>query len=330
MIVKPHALSVLPIAIVVRVLRELLTEQGLPADIVQLAADSQNQPIAKQLAEHSSVKLIDYTGGSEFGEYIESLTGKTIFTEKAGVNCVILDSVENLDAVLQNLAFSLSLYSGQMCTAPQNFFIPEQGIKEGEQIISFDEVVQHFKQAIDTIVEHPKMGANTLAAIQNERTLTRVQNVNSLGGQVVRQSEPIIHPEYRDARCVSPAIIVTEASEEALYSQELFGPICFLVKTKNTDQSTELASRIAQQKGAISCGAYTLNNEIKQSIQEQMEQAFTSVSFNYTGFIWLNQSAGFSDFHVTGGNPAGNATFTNPEYVNKRFVWVQHRTLVKN
>jgi hypothetical protein len=55
--------------------------------------------------------------------------------------------------------------------------------------------------------------------------------------------------------------------------------------------------------------------------------AFTPVSLNLTGMIWVNQHAAFSDFHVTGGNPAGNASFTNPEYINKRFVWVGHRSV---
>ena len=58
-----------------------------------------------------------------------------------------------------------------------------------------------------------------------------------------------------------------------------------------------------------------------------MESVFAPVSLNLSGPIWVNQHAGFSDFHVTGGNPAGNASFTNPEYVNKRFVWVGHRSI---
>ena len=85
--------------------------------------------ITKELAEHPSVKLIDFTGNSVFGSYLESLPGKTVFTEKTGVNSVILDSAEDMDKVASNLAFSVNLYSGQMCTAPQNFYIPEGGIK---------------------------------------------------------------------------------------------------------------------------------------------------------------------------------------------------------
>jgi hypothetical protein len=49
------------------------------------------------------------------------------------------------------------------------------------------------------------------------------------------------------------------------------------------------------------------------------------VSVNLTGPIYLNQHAAFSDFHVTGGNPAGNASFTDSLYINRRFVWVGQR-----
>jgi hypothetical protein len=63
-----------------------------------------------------------------------------------------------------------------------------------------------------------------------------------------------------------------------------------------------------------------------QSVEEVMnEQAFTPVSFNFTGAAFVNQHAAFSDFHVTGGNPSGNATFTDSLYVNRRFVWVGNR-----
>ncbi|MGZ5302966.1 MAG: phenylacetic acid degradation protein PaaN, partial [Bacteroidia bacterium] len=61
---------------------------------------------------------------------------------------------------------------------------------------------------------------------------------------------------------------------------------------------------------------------------EEMEEAFTPVTFNFTGPIWMNQNAAFSDFHVTGGNPAGNATFTDSAYLTRRFVWVGHKEIV--
>ena len=82
---------------------------------------------------------------------------------------------------------------------------------------------------------------------------------------------------------------------------------------------------MASKHGAITCAAYTTDAATMHKIEETMESAFTPVSFNLSGPIWVNQHAAFSDFHVTGGNPAGNASYTNPEFINKRFVWVGHR-----
>lgn len=327
-IVKPHPGAVLPIAIVVAEVQHTLKDNGFDPLIVQLAADSGSDPVTKKLAEHNSVKLIDYTGNTAFGNYIESLKGKTVFTEKAGVNSVIIDSAKDLNAVFQNLAFAVSLYSGQMCTAPQNFFIPASGVKEGEQLIPYEEVVARFKKALAELVNHPKMGAGTLAALQNESTLKRVRSAQEIGGKVLLEPAVVANAEFSEARTSSPALVEVESSLKDAYSRELFGPIALIIKTEDTNESIALAKEMAMQHGAITCAAYTTDGAVEKKIYEEMEEAFTPVSMNLTGFIWVNQHATFSDFHVTGGNPAGNASFTNPEYVNKRFVWVGHRKVI--
>lgn len=327
-IVKPHPGAVLPIAIIVAEVQHTLRDNGFDPLIVQLAVDSSKDPITKKLAEQPAVKLVDYTGSTSFGEYVESLKGKTVFTEKAGVNSVIIDSAFDLNAVFQNLAFAVSLYSGQMCTAPQNFFIPASGVKEGERLIPYEEVVQRFKKAIADLVNHPKMGAGTLAALQNENTLRRVQSVKEIGGNVLLEPVAIANAEFSEARTSSPALIEVGASDRNAYSKELFGPIALIIKTEDTNESIALAKEMAMQHGAITCAAYTMDGAVEKKIYEEMEEAFTPVSMNLTGFIWVNQHATFSDFHVTGGNPAGNASFTNPDFVNKRFVWIGHRKVI--
>ncbi len=327
-IVKPHPKAVLPIALAIAAIQQVLQENGFDPHLCQLAADSSEQPITKALCEHPDVRLIDYTGGSAFGNYVESLQGKTVFTEKAGVNSVILDSVQDIDAVAQNLAFAVSLYSGQMCTAPQNFFIPEHGVNTPGGALSFNEVAQKLKDAIAALVSNPKMGAGTLGAVQNDATLRRAQDAASLGGKVLLQGGPVANEEFSNARVCSPTVLEVSSADHNIYEQELFGPVILLIKTKDTDHSIQLAKQMAQQHGAITCGAYTTDAVVKEKIAEEMNSVFTPVSFNFTGFIWVNQHAAFSDFHVTGGNPAGNASFTNQEFIIKRFVWVGNREVV--
>ncbi|MGB3616818.1 MAG: aldehyde dehydrogenase family protein, partial [Catalinimonas sp.] len=324
-LVKPHPKALLPIAIVVSEFRKALRAAGFDPNVCQLAADVPARPVTKRLAEDPAVRLIDYTGGTAFGDYLEALPGKQVFTEKAGVNSVILDSVEDLEAVLQNLAFSVSLYSGQMCTAPQNFFIPAGGVRTPDGPVSFEEVGRGLAKAMSGLASHPKAGPHVLGAVQNPATAARVQEVQALGHEVMLASGKLDHPQFPEARTTTGTLLVVDAADRELYDRELFGPIALLIRTADTDESIRLARELAERRGAISCGAYTTDDVIKEKIKDQMGLAATPVSFNLTGNIYLNQNASFSDFHVTGGNPAGNASFTDPAYVVRRFTWVGFR-----
>lgn len=328
-IVKPHPGAILPIAIFVAEIQKVMREQGADVNTCQLAVDTFDKMITKELAEHPQVKLIDYTGNSAFGNYLEGIPGKTVFTEKTGVNSVIVDSVEDIDKVIANLTFSVNLYSGQMCTAPQNFFVPAAGIKSKSGTISFDEFAQKFVDSVNGLIDNPKAGPFVLGAVQNKKTCDRVSEAEGLPGKVWLTSRKFENPMFKNARIATPVVVEVDSSKKEIFSKELFGPIALLIKTKNTDESIALAQDLALKHGAISCGAYTTDEAVRERIADDMALAATPVSFNLVGGIYMNQNAAFSDFHVTGGNPSGNASFTNPEYVTKRFTWVGHREPVK-
>ncbi|MGZ4497678.1 MAG: aldehyde dehydrogenase family protein, partial [Nocardioides sp.] len=140
-VVKPHAAAVLPLAITVQVCQEVLAEAGFDPNLVTLAAEDPADRLAAVLAVRPEVRLIDFTGGNAFGDWLEENARQaTVFTEKAGVNTVVVDSTSDFGAMCQNLAFSLSLYSGQMCTAPQNLYLPEAGIATPEGTRTVEEV----------------------------------------------------------------------------------------------------------------------------------------------------------------------------------------------
>lgn len=324
-IVKPHPNGIYPIAIVVALIQQILVENGFSPDVVMLAPDTASKLITKQLAEDSAVKIIDFTGSSAFGKYVEELPGKITFTEKSGVNSVLIDSVADLSAMAQNLAFSLSLYSGQMCTSPQNFFVPKDGIKSGDEQVSFEQVEKAIVDAVSSLATHPKAGPAVLGAIQSKATADRIKEATQLGGKVLLESKPIQNPEFPNARTSSPVVIEIPPTATEIFQREMFGPIAFVIPTSSTEESVKLAAESAKEHGAISCGAYTQDEKTMQKIADAMAEAGTSVAFNLTGNIYVNQNASFSDFHVTGGNPAGNASLTDPEFVLKRFTRVQSK-----
>lgn len=326
-IVKPHPKAILPIALVVKKIQQVLKTAGIPETICQLAVDTLAKPITSHLAENASIKLIDYTGSSAYGDYLEGLKDKIVFTEKAGVNPVVLHSLSDPDAVFANLAFSVSLYSGQMCTAPQNIFVNAEGVKIGEETLSPLQVAEKLSQAIENLINNPKAGPFVAGAIQNPATLYRLEKIGSQQGLTpVLSSKKLENPQFGSARTATPAVALAEGPETVAVCSEQFGPIVFVVPVKGGNK--ELLNNIANlisEKGAISCGVYTTEETFKKLALTKLLRVGAPVSFNLTGQIFVNQHAAFSDFHVTGGNPAGNASLTNPEFLTKRFSIVGWR-----
>ncbi|MBR9882491.1 MAG: phenylacetic acid degradation protein PaaN [Oceanospirillales bacterium] len=324
-IVKPHPGSVLPVAISVQVAQQVLSEAGFDPCLVSMVPDSASDPVAQVLAQHPAIKLIDFTGSSEFGNWLErNCPQAQVFTEKAGVNTLIIDSIANLKAVVRNLAFSLSLYSGQMCTTPQNIFIPRDGIDTDEGHLSFDQVAQRLADGVSGFLAKPEVAVNVLGALQNPATVDRIDQCRALG-RVVLDSVSGEHPEFPDARMRTPLMLAVDAADRDSYAQERFGPISFLIATDSTEQSMALAREVIGQRGAITLGVYSTSETVLEQAHELALDVKVALSCNLSGGVFVNQSAAFSDFHATGGNPAANACLTDSSFVSRRFVVVQNR-----
>jgi phenylacetic acid degradation protein paaN len=325
-VVKPHPGAVLPLALTVETARAVLKEAGFDPNLVTLAADTADVPITKQLVCHPDVAIVDFTGGSAFGEWIEQNARQAVvFTEKAGVNSVILDSVPDLQGAVNNLAFTISLYSGQMCTTSQNIFLPKDGITAGGRRVGVDEFAKALATGVDKLLGDQARAVEILGAIQNPATVRRLEAAPSEGGEVVLPSKAVAHPQFPQARVRTPLILKVGAEQENVYQREMFGPITYVVTTRDTDDSIARATRAARERGAITCSVYSTDPTVLQKAADHATAAGAATSCNLLGNIYVNQSAAFSDYHVSGANPAGNATLTDAAYVTARFHVAQNR-----
>ncbi|WP_420413661.1 phenylacetic acid degradation protein PaaN [Roseibium sp.] len=318
-IIKPHPKAILPLAITVKLLREILAEEGLPADAVLLAADELETPITKELVQHPDVQLIDYTGSSEFGGWIRQNAGDALlFTEETGVNSVVITGTDEFDAMCANLAFSVSLYSGQMCTSPQNIYVPKGGIETDQGHKSFDEVIGGISAEIDSLLADLKQASGVCGTIVNPATMDRIQAARG-AGRVLRESG-----ETGIGQSATPLIVAVDPSDQ-MHQQECFGPIVFAVASETAEEAVRQASCLAREKGAITAALYATDQELIGQASKAFARAGVNLSVNLTGNIFVNQSAAFSDFHVTGANPAGNASLTDTAFVAPRFRRVMIR-----
>jgi len=329
-IVKPHPGAILPLAITVRIAREVLREAGFDPNVVTLLATEPNDgALVQELAVRPEIKLIDFTGSTQNGTWLERNAHQAqVYTEKAGVNQIVIDSVDDMKAAARNIAFSLALYSGQMCTAPQNIYVPRDGIRTADGQLSFDDVAKALASAVEKLVSDPARAVEFMGAIQNEGVVERVAEARKLG-DILLDSQSLAHPAFPDARVHTPLVLKLDArTDEAKFTKEWFGPISFIVATDSTAQSLELAGSIARTHGALTLSVYSTDDKVIEAAHEAAIEGGVALSINLTGGVFVNQTAAFSDFHGTGANPAANAALSDAAFVANRFRVVQSRVHV--
>lgn len=320
-IVKPHPVAVLPMAIVVRECRRVLADHGFDPDLVTLAVDTLEDPVAQVLVDHPAVQIVDFTGSPRYGGHLErTVTGKLLFTETAGVNTVVVDSVDDLTAVARAVARAACLFSAQMCTSPQVIYVrPDLAAGFGRALV----------EQIDAITDDPAQAAGIMGAIQGMVSLKAVSAVRGALDQhplarVLREAAPYAHPHFPKARTLTPLVVAVDGPAPDLYAEEHFGPVLFVV-AMDGDEAVAEATRLAREQGSISSYLYSTDETFIDRSIPHYEQAGANLTINLTGAMWINFAAAYSDYHVTGLNPAGNACLADLAFVASRFRIVQRR-----
>ena len=331
-LVKPHPRAVLPLAISVEIARAVLRDAGFDPALVQLLPEAEGEGLAKTLAERPEVAIVDYTGGPAFGRWLEqagAARGALVFTEKAGINSVVVDSTDNLRGVLGNLAFSFTLYTGQMCTTPQNVYIPATGVDTDEGHLSFDEFADRLAAAVTRLTSDDAKAVELLGATVNDGVRANIEGLDELaaeaGGRVVLASREVTHPAYPEAVVRTPGLVAVDVTREDVYTQEYFGPVSLLVRTASTAQSIAQLRDTVREHGAMTAAVYSTSEQTLDAARDAAADAGVALSENLTGAVFVNQTAAFSDFHGTGANPAANAAYTDAAFVANRFRIVTSR-----
>ena len=326
-VVKPHPDTILPVAIAVETGRAVLAEAGFDPNLLTLACDTWEAPIAGALLAHPDVAIVDFTGGQRFGAHIEaSYPRLQVYTETAGCNAVVLDGAADLDAALAAIAYGLVLFSAQMCTAPQNIWVPRSGVVDGDRRVPFDEVSARLVAAIDALLADPAVAAGLCGALHSAKTTEEMDQLRTAAGdRVLRDGAPYAHPDHPRARTATPLLVRLDAADRGVAQRERFGPMAFLIAADDRAQALAGATADAGRYGAIACYAYTADPDWIPAVEDAFALAGASVGINLIRHRPINYTAAFSDYHVTGLNPAGTACLTDPSFVSRRFRVVQSK-----
>lgn len=326
-VVKPHPNGILPVAMAVKIARDTLQDAGFDPNLLTLAADEPGDLITKELVEHPDTAIVDFTGSQAFGDWlVENCRHALVYTETAGCNAIVVESTDNLEGMLTAVAQSLALFSAQMCTAAQNIFVPRTGIETDEGHLSIDEFASRLAKTLDTMLDDPNHAAAICGAAQSggvRKTLDTIA-ASVPDSSILRRHGSYEHPEFPGAQTLTPLLIRIDAASE-LYRREHFGPVGFIIECKDREHALDRATGDASAQGSIASYAYSTDSSFVEAIQDRFASHGASVGVNLVRHLPINFTAAYSDYHVTGLNPAGNACLTDLAFVANRFRIVQSK-----
>ena len=272
------------------------------------------------------VRLIDYTGGNAFGDWLEENARQAVvFTEKAGVNAVVarLDVVVRGD-VPEPRVLVRALHRPDVHGAAERLPArrrhrdrrgPQVGRRGGRRA----------RPRRSTSCSATTPARSSCSAGWSTRGVLERLEAAASQGEVLVESRVVAHPSYDDATVRTPTVIGLTAADSEVYETECFGPVAYLIATSGTDESIRLFQDTVRRHGAMTASVYSTSDEVLDDVREAALDAGVALSENLLGGVFVNQSAAFSDFHGTGANPAANASFTDGAFVASRFRIVQSR-----
>ncbi|MDE1473191.1 aldehyde dehydrogenase family protein [Xenorhabdus bovienii] len=327
----PHSNAVLPIALTVRIIKSVCTEAGISQDIVNIFC-SDDEKDYRAAALHPSVKIIDYMGKSEFGDWLRQHAWHArVLTQQSSYTPIFVHSTVDYDGMIENLAFGLCSYSAQLCTSPQNIYVLREGIRIPGGNITVEKFQSDLVAEIDMLIQKIKPSRELLGAIAD---VASVQNIHRFTegkfGRVLRSSKTIIDPDFEAARIMTPLVLTVRSPPDACfdtYAREITGPVSFVIDKDDFKNVVKELRNLSHKFGLLGVGLYTTDAKIENAMKHIAADIGALLSINFCQNYYISQCAVFTDIHGGSINPSSNVTYGAPLFYHSRLRLTESRKI---
>ncbi|EEW05523.1 aldehyde dehydrogenase-related protein [Vibrio mimicus VM603] len=332
-ILIPHTNAILPMALTVKIIKSVCAEAGICGDIVGLFC-SDNEEDYRKAALHKAVKIIDYMGKTEFGDWLRQYAWHArVMTQKSSHTAVFVHSTENYDGMVENLAFGLCSYSAQLCTSPQTIYVLRDGVRVPDGVVPVEQFQCDLVSKVDVLLQRFSPARELLGAVVDSASMENIrQYQQGQVGKVLRVSEAINDPDFEGARVVTPLVIAI--SSPALgcfehYAKEVAGPVSFVVERQDVGDVVQELGRAGHEFGLLGIGLYTSDTQVEKVMTHIAADVGALLSINFCQNYYISQCSIFTDIHGGAINPASDVIYGTPIFYHCRLRLTESRKIVE-
>lgn len=268
-VVKPDEKSPLT---VIR-LAQLALEAGLPPGALNVCP-GHGSPAGEALARHMDVDCIAFTGSVEIGRKLQEYAGqsnmKSVWVETGGKGPqIVFDDASDLDTIASSVAWGVFYNQGQVCSAGTRLIVQED---------VHDELVRRVVSIAESMrLDDPLRSETELGAVISEEQLKRIERfcetASGSRASIVtggRRADVIPGGAY-----FGPTVVDGVACQDALFQEEVFGPVLSVTTFKDADDAIAKAN---DSRYALTSAVWSDNIHVAMKVARAVK----------AGTVWVN------------------------------------------
>lgn len=217
------------------IVRQALTESGLPADAYQTILAT-NEQIETIIAD-PRVRGVSLTGSERAGAAVAAIAGrnlKKVVLELGGSDAFLVLDTTDLDRVVKRAVSARLSNAGQACNAAKRFIIVDD---------LYDDFVDQFGAAMDRVrPADPTLDSTFLGPLSSRAARDtieqQVDHAVTQGATVRVGGRRADGPGYG----YLPTVVTDVTPDMDLFTQEMFGPVAVVYRADNENDAVRLAN----------------------------------------------------------------------------------------
>lgn len=249
-------------------LAEALIEAGLPAGVLN-NINGDAAKIGDEMLQNDTVKKISFTGSTRVGKILmdgASQTNTKLALELGGNAPVIIDADVDVKRLAKSSVIAKLRNAGQVCVAPQRFFIHEDIYEEF--VTAASDAVRDVKTGYGWEPE-TRMGP-LINKRQQQQVLQIIADAKAAGAETI--SGTVLQSK---GWFVPPTILTNVTSASTEVNKEIFGPVMPLIPFTHKEEVIEWANNTP-----YGLSAYIWTNSVQKAFYYSEALEFGMVGIN--------------------------------------------------
>ncbi|TFK33776.1 aldehyde dehydrogenase [Crucibulum laeve] len=253
---------------------DLVNQAGFPPGVFNIV-NGYGHSVGQAISEHPAITKLSFTGSTFTGRKILKAAAETnlkvVTLELGGKSPTIIFDDADLEQAIKWASHGIFFNMGQACTAGSRIFVQE-GIYD-QFLAKFTAVAKALGDAIGDPFSPTTRHGPQVSQAQFDRIMSYIEVGKAEGGKVVIGGER--HGE--EGYFIKPTIFTNCTTDMKIVQEEIFGPVCAVMKFKTEEEAIELGNDTIYGLG---CNIFTENTSRAIRVAHAME----------TGSAWVNHA----------------------------------------